>query len=126
MSGQGKRKGWRAGLKRVTARLARRQSSIPAGPFALTVDGHATIEVKGGSTILAGAIGGGVDISHYCGGMASCGTCKVAVVAGAENLLAATGREQMVLGSQSSAGGDRLACQARVVGPVTVRIPRWF
>lgn len=126
MSGQGKRKGWRAGLKRVTTRLGRRKPSIPSGPFTLTVDGMATIEVKGGSTILAAAIGSGVEISHYCGGMASCGTCKVSVVSGGENLLAATGREQMVLGSQSTAGGERLACQAQVVGPVTVRIPRWF
>ena len=126
MSGEGKRKGLRAGLRRMRARLASRQPSVPPGPFTLTVDGLATIEVKGGSTILAAAIRSGVDISHYCGGMGSCGTCKVAVVSGAENLMAASGREQMVLGSQSTTGGDRLACQARVVGPVTVKLPRWF
>ena len=127
MAGEGKRKGWlRSGLKRAAARLSKRSSAIPAGPFLLTVEGSAPIEVKGGTTVLAGAVLNGIDISHYCGGMASCGTCKVSVVTGAENLLPADGREQMVLGSQSTASGDRLACQARVVGPVTVKIPRWF
>jgi 2Fe-2S ferredoxin len=122
-----KRRGWlRAGLKRAAARLTGRAAEIPAGPFPLEFEGHAPLAVPGGTTILAAAASGGVDLDHYCGGMASCGTCKVEIVAGAESLLAAEGREQMVLGAQSSAAGLRLACQARVVGPVTVRIPRWF
>ncbi|MFT5680739.1 MAG: ferredoxin [Myxococcota bacterium] len=122
-----KRRGWlRTGLKRAASRLTARTPVIPAGPFSLEFEGSAPIPVPGGTTILAGAGVAGVDLDHYCGGMASCGTCKVTVVTGAENLMDADGREQMVLGSQSTAAGHRLACQARVVGPVTVRIPRWF
>lgn len=126
MAEDGKRRSWlRAGLKRAAGMLGGR-SAIPKGPFPLTVEGSAPIPVAGGQSILRAAVLNGVDISHYCGGMASCGTCKVEVVEGSENLLPADGREQMVLGSQSAAAGHRLACQARVVGPVTVRIPRWF
>lgn len=126
MAEDGKRRRWlRAGLRRAASRLSGR-TAAPAGPFPLTVEGSAPVEVSGGHSILQAAVLNGIDISHYCGGMASCGTCKVEVVDGAENLLPPDGREQMVLGSQSTAAGHRLACQARVVGPVTVRIPRWF
>jgi ferredoxin, 2Fe-2S len=122
-----KRRRWlRAGLRRAAGRLSGRSAAIPEGPFSLEFEGHAPIPVPGGTTILAGAGAAGVDLDHYCGGMASCGTCKVSVVTGAENLMDADGREQMVLGSQSASDGLRLACQARVVGPVTIRIPRWF
>ena len=122
-----KKRGWlRTGLKRAAGRLRGPSYTTPKGPFPLTVEGHTPIDVQGGATILQAAVAGGVDISHYCGGMASCGTCKIEVLSGVDNLVPMDGREQMVLGSQSAAAGHRLACQARVVGPVSVRIPRWF
>lgn len=82
--------------------------------------------VEGGISVLAAAMRLDVRISHYCGGMCSCGTCRIEVVEGAENLSYARGNEQMVLGAERAAGGDRLACQARVLGPVVVRVPRFF
>jgi uncharacterized 2Fe-2S/4Fe-4S cluster protein (DUF4445 family) len=34
--------------------------------------------------------------------------------------------EELVLGADRIKAGDRLACQAQVLGDVEVRIPAWF
>lgn len=68
----------------------------------------------------------GLDLSHYCGGTCSCGTCRVEILLGAEHLSSPRGNETMVLGAEHLLAGDRLACQARVLGPVVVRVPEWF
>jgi ferredoxin len=47
----------------------------------------------------------------------------VDVVGEAAGLTAMTGGEELVLGGAQVRAGQRLACQARVVGPVQVRIP---
>ena len=67
-----------------------------------------------------------VDIASYCGGHCSCGTCRVDILHGAEALTPRQGQEAMVLGSAQVAGGERLACQARVLGPVTVQVTERF
>ncbi|RME26787.1 MAG: (2Fe-2S)-binding protein [Deltaproteobacteria bacterium] len=82
--------------------------------------------VEGGRTLLEAARELGVDLSHYCGGRCSCGTCRVEIVEGAEGLTAMVGNEAMVLGASRADAGQRLACQARLVGPVVVRVPEWF
>lgn len=117
----------RAGLKRLAQRLL--QGEAPAskpGAVYVTFSGHAPVEAPQGSVLLHIARAGDIDLSHYCGGMASCGTCRVEIVRGAENLSPIDGRERMVLGYESATAGHRLACQARVLGPVEVKIPRWF
>lgn len=63
---------------------------------------------------------------------ASCGTCWVGVVAGAENLSPVNERDERrrmkVFGYLESSDEQpliRLACQARASGPVTIVIPPW-
>jgi 2Fe-2S ferredoxin len=121
--------GLRRALRRGAAGLGRRlrgadpkptvEASIRFGP-------DPAIPVAPGVTVLAAARAAGVDLTHYCGGTCSCGTCRIEVVSGGDHLSAVQGREQMVLGAERHAAGDRLACQARVEGPVHVRIPDWF
>ena len=118
-------------LKAALRRTARstfnklRRDALPGGPPSLRfLDGPAG-PVAPGATILAGATALGVDLDHYCGGTCSCGTCRVEIVEGADALSPATPREAMVLGDQRSRAGDRLACQAQVRGPVTLRVPRF-
>ena len=112
--------------RRVETLMDRAHRDREAGPASVTFEGRAPIEVEHGQTVLAVARSAGVDLSHYCGGTCSCGTCRIEVVSGADMLTPSTPREQMVLGHERSTSGDRLACQARVVGAVTVRIPDWF
>lgn len=92
----------------------------------MVFEGRARGEVPGGISLLAAARLLEVDLSHYCGGMCSCGTCRIQVISGAHNLSRPHGNEPLVLGDARVRAGDRLACQARVLGPVTVKVPAWF
>jgi ferredoxin len=115
----------REALRSGLAGLGSRAPSRPVGPAKVEFVGLQSGLVPPGSTLLGAAQTLGVDLNHYCGGICSCGTCWVHVVAGAEHLSPIDGRERMVLGHERSTAGARLACQARVEGPVTVKIPRW-
>jgi len=126
----GRRLGQRAG--RVVAARFTKSEVAPPGSVAVTFEfagknnTPVEAEVPGGTSLLAAAARLGLEINHYCGGQCSCGTCRVEVLDGAGALSAQQGMEQMVLGSSHTAAGNRLACQARILGPVRVRIPEWF
>lgn len=77
-------------------------------------------------TVLAAAAAQGVELDSFCGGRARCGSCRVEITDGADALGPLSPVEQMVLGAARAAAGDRLACQARVRGPVRVRVPLRF
>lgn len=62
-----------------------------------------------------------VDISSYCGGMCSCGTCMIKIVDGQSFTTAIQNREIAVLGF-SKKDTHRLACQMRFQGTGTVTI----
>lgn len=129
MSGDQRRKSRLGRLKNALRRGAarvRERSRTPAGPVVVRFEGAGEVEVPWGTTVLAAADRAGVDVPHYCGGTCSCGTCRVEVRGDATGLSPASGREEMVLGSQQTQAGDRLACQARLLGPVTIRVPEWF
>jgi len=82
--------------------------------------------VEKGTTLLSAAISLGVDMDHYCGGQCSCGTCRIEVVTGHEQLSERQSMEAMVLGAAHTAAGHRLACQARALGDTVVQVPQWF
>lgn len=88
--------------------------------------GGVPVSVPRGATILEAASHGGVDLRSYCGGNCSCGTCRVEVRAGARALARPHPLEEMVLGPEAAQRGDRLACQAQVLGDVDVHVPDWF
>ena len=114
----------RRGARRMRDR--RKGAQDERGPVTLDFQGMGTVEVPSGTTILAAARQAGIDLPHYCGGTCSCGTCRVEIASGTENLSNRQGREEMVLGSERTRAGDRLACQARVIGAVSVTVPEWF
>jgi ferredoxin len=65
-------------------------------------------------------------IATSCGGVASCGLCRVTVVSGKESLVPTKPQELTHLGNVAKVLGLRLACQAQVVGDageVVVRVP---
>lgn len=87
-----------------------------------------TIEVARGKSLLAGLLGAGVRHLHVCGGQGLCSTCRVKVLAGGENLTPPSTLEKVSLrGHLSFLRTTRLACQTRVLGPVSVKsiLPRW-
>ena len=78
---------------------------------------------RSGETLLALALRLGVPLRHVCGGRGSCTTCRVQVREGVEGLEPAGDREQRRLPDARLEAGWRLSCQARVRGPVVVRVP---
>ena len=126
MSGSKRQRLWK-GLKKAKSKVTR-SAATPAvsGPVKVTFVGACTGEVEAGTTVLKAAKDLGVSLSHYCGGHCTCGTCRIELVEGAQNLSEPRGNEQMVLGVACLKTGSRLACQARILGPVQIRIPSWF
>jgi uncharacterized 2Fe-2S/4Fe-4S cluster protein (DUF4445 family) len=78
-------------------------------------------EVAPGETLLSAAQSVGVELQTVCGGVGTCGQCKVRLIAGA--LSAATALEMEKLGPELLAAGFRLACQAIPESNVTLEIP---
>lgn len=98
----------------------------PREPVRVVFEGRGEGTVPYDTTILQAARLLDVPLTHYCGGNCTCGTCRVGIQQGADRLSEKRGNEQMVLGEQRARQGDRLACQARLQGPVVVKIPDWF
>jgi ferredoxin len=104
-------------------------SKAPArdeAPASVQFGDRAATAVETGMSILVAAVVAQVDLDHFCGGNRSCGTCRVEIVAGADRLSERQPGESLVLGPRHQGPEHRLACQARVYGPVRVKIPAWF
>ena len=82
-----------------------------------------SFEVEEGTTILLAAVRNGLQLPHDCT-EAICGTDRVKVIAGKENLTEKGDNEELTLGIMNADSDDRLACVARILGDVVVKIPR--
>jgi 2Fe-2S ferredoxin len=100
--------------------------AAPPAPPRLQIDGGPAGPVDPGTTALRAALELGVDVDHFCGGKATCSSCRVEVLEGADHLSPMSPRERMVLGPARAGAGDRLACQAQIRGPVRLRVPARF
>jgi ferredoxin len=79
------------------------------------------IEVRRGGTLLGAAMKNGVRLMHVCGARTLCATCRVVVESGEDNLTQMSAAEKFSLRWHlSMSPKTRLACQARVNGPVEV------
>lgn len=88
------------------------------------VDGPAVVlEAAPGTSLLVAIQANNVPISTACGGQATCGQCRLWVRGGAQNLTPIVPVEVTHLGTVMKITGQRLACQARLCGDVTVEIP---
>ena len=124
MAGKMKRPSLRRLARRIADKAAR--TPEPTGPVRVVFEGHDASEHPAGMTLLQAAVRDRIHLPHYCGGNCSCGSCRIVIVEGAGNLSKPQGREEMVLGAGRIRKGERLGCQARLAGPVTVRIPDNF
>ena len=73
------------------------------------------------ATLLQAAQNAGVELSSICGGMGTCGACKVRLVKG--ELTPLTADETAELSKSEIQSGMRLACQAKILGSVLIDIP---
>ena len=68
----------------------------------------------------------GIDWMHACGGKGRCTTCKVIVADGESNFLALTVAEKKYLSDGALKANERLACQAKIKGDVTLIAPKEY
>jgi len=105
-----------------TAGPGQESNRSSARPCRVVFRGHdATIDVANGTTVLDAALEAGVDLNHYCGGMCSCGSCRVTDIDGEVSELRDI--EEMTLELVREGEQDRLGCQTRILGDVSLTLP---
>lgn len=83
---------------------------------------NASFEIDENTTILDGLKQNGYHIANKCGGHAQCGTCIVKIVLGEDRLSEPTFKELQLLGNVFHITRERLACQTKIIGDVTIDI----
>ena len=82
------------------------------------------IRAAGGQTVLEALIGAGIFLRTDCGGKGSCGKCRVKMVAGTfEGVAAPDESEIKILGQSDFSEGVRLACRLKISGDIALEIP---
>jgi uncharacterized 2Fe-2S/4Fe-4S cluster protein (DUF4445 family) len=89
-------------------------------PRVLFLDEGKAGEFAAGKTLLSIAIDMGLTISHVCGGDGACGTCRIEVVEGWDNLTVPTPDETY----KELEAPHRLSCQAKLIGDVVVKVAK--
>ena len=83
------------------------------------------IHVLQDSNLLDAIIQSGLGLGQSCDGVALCGFCRVQVVEGLDNLAPMASEEKKILSAQHTGDNERLACCAKVLGPVSVTTDYW-
>ncbi len=100
-------------------------SPIPqSGPPSVTFEGHGTFPVESGQTILEVAEAHDLPMDYSCR-VGSCGADPVEIIQGHEHFNVMTEDEEETIETfcdVENAQGCRLACLAKITGPVKVRI----
>lgn len=87
-----------------------------AKPLSVAYDGGMRASGRYGLSILEFSRLNDVPHAHVCSGRGRCGTCRVRIEAGAALLSAPADLERDTLALVRAGAGERLACQARVLG----------
>ena len=78
------------------------------------------VDVDPSKSLLKIATEAGLKIKSICGGIASCGECRVKIIEG-DNSIPEPGKPELnMIGSSYYLDGRRLSCQVRCFGSVTV------
>jgi adenylate cyclase len=80
-----------------------------------------TVQQDSGKTLLETSLAHQLSHYHVCGGQARCTTCRVWVVNGLHNLSGHTPQEQEIAQRKNWPPQMRLACQARLLGDVSIK-----
>jgi adenylate cyclase len=94
----------------------------------ISYDGGFSAQGRSGLSVLELSRLNDVPHAHVCSGRGRCGTCRVRIDAGAASLSPMSGMERGTLTRVGAATGERLACQARVIGQGVVAtrvLPPW-
>jgi ferredoxin len=100
--------------------------TTPSEKVKVTINGISG-EVDTGKTLLEAADDIGAGLMHLCFGNGLCSTCRVEIVDGEKSLSPKEIKERICLDYRFCFDPNtRLACQAKVQGPVEVAAPKPF
>jgi nitrite reductase (NADH) large subunit len=83
------------------------------------------VRVAHDTVLMDAVLQAALPLGQSCDGIALCGFCRVQILDGLENLSSAGSEERKILGAQHAGDNERLACCARIQGPVTVTTDYW-
>ncbi len=107
-------------LMLVLAILGARSGLVATGEVAVVVNQTRTITVPVGGKLLDALAEAGVHLPSACGGVGTCGQCRLRVLAGGGAILP-TERAQIT--KREAGQGARLACQVTVKRGMTIEVP---
>jgi len=93
---------------------------VAVGTVDITVNDKETIKAKTGDKLLRALAEAGIYLPSACGGVGTCGQCRVKVLRGGGAILPT---EVPQFTKHEAAAGMRLACQATVKQDMAVRVP---
>lgn len=85
-------------------------------------DARWTVEVAPETNLLEAARACGAPVQTLCHGIAACVQCKVRIIEGKDSLSPPAAIEKDRVGNVFHITGERLACQAKARGDVTVEV----
>ncbi len=94
----------------------------PAITFRRVGQSSVELTVRPGALLLAAAVRARLPIGRSCRGVGVCAACRVRVLAGTEVLSPRTDWETRPMALEPD---ERLACQVRVYGDVTITADYW-
>jgi ferredoxin len=97
---------------------------VEASPIRCEPSGR-EVKVVHETILLDAVLQTGLGLGQSCDGIALCGFCRVQVVEGLDNLSPMGDEERKILASQHAGENERLACCARISGPVTITTDYW-
>jgi len=81
------------------------------------------VQASQGQTILDALLENEIEIDHSCGGMGSCGTCRIFVQKGLEQFEARNEVEQEIADDRQFSENERLSCQNLVKPGLVLKKP---
>jgi Na+-transporting NADH:ubiquinone oxidoreductase subunit F len=100
--------------------LAARSRLVASGDVDITINDRKTIRTQLGGKLLEVLDDAGINLPSACGGVGTCGLCRVAVVEGGGSALPV---ESSSIPKRDIARGVRLACQVAVRGDMRLELP---
>ncbi len=83
-----------------------------------------SFKIDGDTNLLSALREEGIYVKSSCGGYASCSDCLVKIVDGLDNINSPSFEETQMIGNVFHITKERLACQVKVSGEVTIDISR--
>ncbi len=99
--------------------LGARRLLVPRGECQIEINGRKTVKAQIGERLLGVCQEAGIHLPSACAGAGTCGLCKARVVSGGGEV----GPQELAhLSQREAARGGRLACQVRVLGPMSIEV----